>query len=293
MTAWQVELEVTAGQAGAVEAVLEAAGAEAITSAEAPGSEAVLEPSPGETRLWERLRMRALFPEGFDRVAIREAVAGALGGDPPGWDVQAIADQPWERAWLEHFQPQRFGDRLWVVPWGLEPPDPTAVNVRLDPGLAFGTGTHPSTALCLHALAAAPPVGETVIDYGCGSGLLAIAALHLGAARVVAIDNDPQALRATADNAARNGVADRLAVDGPEAALPVADRVIANILAGVLQSLAPVLTAALREDGRLTLAGILGDQAAAVRAAYTPACRFEPPVPSGDWVRLDGRRVAL
>ena len=293
MPAHQVAFEVTASRVDTLEAVLEAAGAEAITWAEAPGSAAVLEPPPGETRLWDRLRVEALFPADCNRDAIRVAVAEALGGEPPDWRTTELADQPWERAWLEHFRPQCFGGSLWVVPRGMDPPDPEAFNIRLDPGLAFGTGTHPSTALCLAALAAEPPVGETVIDYGCGSGLLAIAALRLGAARVLAVDNDPQALVASRDNAERNGVADRLEVAGPEAVLPVADRVLANILAGILQGLAPRLTGALAAGGRLTLAGLLATQAESVRAAYEPACRFAPPVASDEWVRLDGRRAPL
>lgn len=293
MPAHQVAFAVEAAQADTLEAVLEAAGAEAITWAEAPGSTAVLEPPPGETRLWDQLRVEALFPADCDCAAIRAAVAEALGAEPPDWHATEIADQPWERAWLEHFQPQCFGGSLWVVPWGMDAPEPDAVNIRLDPGLAFGTGTHPSTALCLAALAADPPLGETVIDYGCGSGLLAIAALRLGAARVLAVDNDPQALVASRDNAERNGVADRLEVADAEVVLPVADRVLANILAGILQDLAPRLTPALASGGRLTLAGLLAGQADSVRAAYEPACQFAAPVASGEWVRLDGRRAPL
>lgn len=292
--AWhQVAFELAADRAGLAEAALEASGAEAVTWGEAAGSTAVLEPPPGETRLWDRVRIEALFAADADPAVIREAVATALGALPADWQESELADQPWERAWLDHFQPQSFGAGLWVVPWGMTPPDPEAVNIRLDPGLAFGTGTHPSTALCLEALAAEPPVGETVIDYGCGSGVLAVAALLLGAERVVAVDNDPQAGTATRDNAERNGVADRLEVLEPGAPLPEADRVLANILAGVLQSLAPTLIGALRTGGRLTLAGILAEQADAVRAAYQPDCRFAPAVARDGWVRLDGERRAL
>ena len=293
MASRQVAFEVTADQAEHLDTVLEAAGAEAITWAEAAGSAAVLEPPPGETRLWDWLRVEALFPGDSDIDAVHAAVVEALGGEPSGWGTAEIADQAWERAWLEHFQPQCFGGTLWVVPGGMQPPEPEAINIRLDPGLAFGTGTHPSTALCLEALAAEPPVDETVIDYGCGSGLLAIAALRLGARRVVAVDNDPQALIATRDNARRNGVEDRLEVQEPAANLPVADRVLANILAGILQSLAPRLIAALAVDGRLTLAGLLATQTEAVRAAYQPACRFGPVARADEWVRLDGRRLAV
>ncbi len=292
--AWhQVAFELAADRAGLAEAALEATGAEAVTWGEAAGSAAVLEPPPGETRLWDRVRIEALFATDADRAAIREAVTTALGALPADWQESTLADQPWERAWLDHFQPQSFGNGLWVVPRGMTPPAPEAVNIRLDPGLAFGTGTHPSTALCLEALAAEPPVGETVIDYGCGSGVLAVAALLLGAERVVAVDNDPQACAATRENAERNGVGDRLDVGEPGLPLPASHRVLANILAGVLQSLAPTLTGALRPGGRLTLAGILAGQADAVRSAFQPACRFAPVVARDDWVRLDGERRAL
>ncbi len=289
MTAWrQVSFEIQAPRAGLAEAAFEACGAVSVTWGEAADTPAVLEPAPGQTRLWDRVRMVALFDADADPAVIRQTLTDALGALPSDWSETHLADQAWERAWLEHFKPLHCGGNLWVVPFDYDPPDPTAVNIRLDPGLAFGTGTHPTTALCLEALAAHPPVDECVIDYGCGSGLLAIAALKLGARQVVAIDNDPQALIATQENAERNGVSARLVVGDPSLSLPVADRVLANILAGVLEALAPTLTAALRPGGRLTLAGLLAEQSVSVRRAYDRVCDFGPEVPREGWVRLDG-----
>ena len=292
--AWrQVVFELPAARAGLAEAALEAVGAASVTWAEAAGAEAVLEPPPGETRLWDRVRVEALFASEVAPGPVREALAEALGGLPDDWREVEVADRAWERAWLADFGPIDFGHGLWVVPTDSEPPVADAVNLRLDPGLAFGTGTHPTTALCLEALAAQPPVGQTLIDYGCGSGLLGIAALRLGAERVIAVDNDPQARRATRDNARRNDVAAGLEVIDSEAPLPPADGILANILAGVLITLAPRLLAALRPGGRLMLAGLLDDQAAAVRAAYEPAIAFEAGALRDGWRRLDGRRQML
>lgn len=289
----QVAFVLESARAGLAEAALEAAGALSVTWAEAPGSEAVLEPAPGRTELWHRLRVIGLFPLEADPEAIREQIGTALGRLPDDWQQQELEDEQWERAWLAHFKPLHCGGNLWVLPLEADAPDPQAINLRLDPGLAFGTGTHPSTFLCLQSLAADPPRDERVIDYGCGSGLLAIAALKLGAREAIAIDHDPQARLATLENARRNGVEERIRVAGPEAALPDADRLLANILAGVLEMLAPRLIAALRPGGRITLAGVLAEQAASVRAAYTPACAFDPMVARDGWVRLDGRRSSL
>ncbi|QGM22300.1 50S ribosomal protein L11 methyltransferase [Spiribacter sp. 2438] len=292
--AWrQVAFELPAARAGLAEAALEAAGALSVTLGEPPEAEAVLEPGPGETRLWDRVQVQGLFETGTDLTAVQAAVAEALGEPPAGWQQIELADQAWERAWMADFGPMDFGHGLWVVPGDREPPAAATVKLRLDPGLAFGTGTHPTTALCLQALAARPPVGQTVIDYGCGSGVLAIAALRLGASRAVAVDNDPQALLATAENARRNGVTDRLEVMGVNDPLPRADGVIANILAGILVELAPSLRAALKPGGWIMLAGLLNHQAETVRAAYRADVDFLPETTHGDWTRLDGRRSAL
>jgi ribosomal protein L11 methyltransferase len=205
-------------------------------------------------------------------------------------------DRDWERAWLTDWKSMRFGRRLWVCPTAADlPDDPNAVVVRLDPGLAFGTGTHPTTALCLQILASLPISGRSVIDYGCGSGILGIAALKLGAVHVTAVDLDPQALLATRDNAARNGVASNIdvlvaGVPGIEASLRPAYCVMANILAGPLIELAPKLMAACEPDGHLLLSGLLKTQAYAVRAAYAAAFDKVQVIERDDWCCIYARR---
>lgn len=255
--------------------------------------EPVLEPGVGETPLWSETRLLALFDEDTNPDAVIAALREQLPA-LPNWRAERVEDQAWERAWMDDFQPQRFGARLWVCPSWCEPPDPDGVILALDPGLAFGTGTHPTTALCLEWLDGQPLAGATVVDYGCGSGILAIAALLLGAERAVAVDNDPQALIATRDNAERNGIApDRLVTCLPDA-LPagtVAEVVVANILAGPLQALAPTLTGLCAPGGRLALSGILAEQAEPVAAAYRPRFTLAEPTTRAEWVRLDGRKA--
>jgi ribosomal protein L11 methyltransferase len=287
----QAHVLTDAGHAESIEAVLEALGALSVTLGDA-ADDPVLEPAPGETPLWRSTVVTGLFEDGagIERLAAR--VAGALDGALRcAVRVEPLADQVWERAWLEHFRPMRFGSRLWVVPGGqavdLAPGD---VAVELDPGLAFGTGTHPSTALCLEWLAEQDLAGRDVVDYGCGSGILAVAALKLGARRAVAVDHDPQALLATRENAARNGVADRLVVRSDRDPLPgPAPFVVANILAGTLIGLAPQIASLVASGGRLALAGILADQADGVIAGYASRGQEAAPTPS----RHAGRRCDL
>jgi ribosomal protein L11 methyltransferase len=196
---------------------------------------------------------------------------------------------------MDQFHPMRFGRRLWIYPWNIEPPadDADAIVVRLDPGLAFGTGTHPTTALCLEWLDARDLSGTTVIDYGCGSGVLAIAALKLGAARVVGVDNDPQALAASRDNAERNGVADRLALVAPDAFSEApADVLVANILAGPLDELAPLFARCVKPGGELALSGILRGQETALLQRYAEWFEALQVEARDDWIRIAGRRCA-
>lgn len=254
------------------------------------GDQPLFEPKPGETPLWQRTRVTALFTEDADIESVHSALASAF--EVSDWASAPLEDQVWERAWLEHFHPMRFGARLWICPSGFEPPDPTAVNVCLDPGLAFGTGTHPTTALCLRWLDAQDLSGRTVIDYGCGSGILAVAALKLGAAFVHGIDIDPQALTASADNARKNGVESGLRLGYP-GDLPKnlrADLLVANILAGPLAELAGELIGHLKAGGRLALSGILGGQVEAVRRAYESHIEFTPAIFEEDWALLTGIR---
>jgi ribosomal protein L11 methyltransferase len=254
--------------------------------------EPIYEPDRGATPLWQKTRLLALFDAGADADLLAAALTNAIGELPP-FNAEILADQAWERAWMDDFKPMQFGQRLWICPSWCDAPDPDAVNLRLDPGLAFGTGTHPTTALCLEWLDAQPLAGCTVLDYGCGSGILAIAALLLGADRAIAVDNDPQALIATRDNAGRNGIApERLHLCLPEDVPALqADVTVANILAGPLQSLAPTLNALTRPGGRLALSGILGEQANAVAGAYRFAFTLFDPAVSGDWVRIDGHKM--
>jgi ribosomal protein L11 methyltransferase len=251
----------------------------------------LFEPGPGEIPLWDRTRIVGLFEAGVDEAAIRAALDQAAEGRLGDWSAVDVEDQVWERAWLEHFRPMRFGRRLWVCPSEFEPPEPDAVNVLLDPGLAFGTGTHPTTALCLEWLEGLDLADKTVLDYGCGSGILAVAALKLGALEAVGIDNDPQALTASAENARKNGVENRLRLGLPGQApeLPGgADVVVANILAGPLVALADDILAKLRPGGALALSGLLAEQADEVRRAYLSRIDFAPAVQREDWILLAG-----
>ncbi len=253
----------------------------------------LFEPAPGTTPLWSSTRITALFAAGADRSALRQQLAAQFGAEVPQRLVEeTLADQDWERVWLDQFQPMRFGERLWVCPAGQLPPvDGETVIIDLDPGLAFGTGTHPTTALCLEWLDAHAPAGRAVLDYGCGSGILAIAALKLGAQSVWAVDIDEQALWSSRENAAHNAVAARLQTGLPEQ-LPeqVFDLVLANILANPLIGLAPQLAARVRVGGELVLSGILKDQAAAVSGAYRRWFAMSEAVERDGWVRLHGVR---
>lgn len=277
------------------EEILLAHGAQAVTQVDA-ADDPVLEPAPGATPLWPRTRTVGLFDEACDLAPALTALRETLpDGAAAIITTAALEDQEWVRIWLRDWRPLRFGARLWVCPRAKldEIADDAAVVVALDPGLAFGTGTHPSTALCLEWLAGADLAGKTVLDYGCGSGLLAIAALKLGAAAATAVDIDPQALTATRENADANGVAGRLTVlAAADYRERMHDVTLANILAGPLQVLAPRLMASTAPDGALVLAGLLPAHAPDVQRAYTTAFEWGPLVEREGWVRLQGRRRA-
>jgi ribosomal protein L11 methyltransferase len=288
---YEIEFPLATLNSEAVEAALLEIGASSITFVDR-GDEPVLEPKPGEFRLWSDTLVRALFEQTSDAVVNLDHLATVLGEHVTlTARVRAVEEQVWERAWLSGWKSMRFGRRLWVCPRAAEAPqDPTAVVVRLDPGLAFGTGTHPTTALCLQILESFSLEGRTVIDYGCGSGILGIAALKLGAASVVAVDLDDQALLATRENARRNGVASSITVQGIDADLPPCFCVMANILAGPLIDLAPKLTAACEPSGRLLLSGLLKTQAYAVKAAYSSDFAMVQVVERDDWCCIYARR---
>lgn len=253
----------------------------------------VLEPAVGETPLWGQTRLTGLYPADTDMDAVLEhfpepVLAGA------NQRIEILEDKDWEREWIQHYQPMQFGSRLWVCPSWLEPPAPDAVNLLLDPGLAFGTGTHPTTSLCLTQLDGMDLAGKVIVDYGCGSGILAVAALKLGAVEALGVDNDPQALAASRDNAQRNGIADTefaLALPGAcDGAVwrTKADVVIANILAGPLMELADTLLHFLRPGGTLMLSGLLDSQAQGMIEHYAKYLKLEIAGEHEGWVCLRG-----
>ena len=291
----QVALEVAASDLERADRALEQAGAMSRTYQSDDGT-VLLEPGVAEHPLWERVRITALFPDDTDGDALYRRIRDDLGAAPQGWEATLLPDQDWERAWLDHFQPMAFGRRVWIVPTGADPELPDdAVTVHLDPGLAFGTGTHETTALCLEWLDREPIAGRNGVDYGAGSGVLAVAAARLGAASCLAIDNDPQAVRASQENAARNGVAEQVpayAVDDAQRPAYCADFLVANILARTLAELADELCGQVRVGGRLALAGILEGQQRQVMDAFGSRIAWDAPVLRGDWVLLSGTRVA-
>lgn len=264
-------------------------GASAVTFLDAQ-DDPVLEPAPGEFRLWRATRVQCLFQD-RPADAVTAALAAALGLEAAHITVSVLPERAWEREWLKHFHALRFGRRLWVCPRHETVRTPGAAVVLLDPGLAFGTGTHPSTALCLEWLDAHLAPGTRVIDYGCGSGVLALAAARLGAARVHCFDIDPQALLATADNAQMNGLAERITVHGRADELPPgADVLLANILAAPLVQLAPRLAALLTPGGVAVLAGLMRHEAADVTAAYGACFDVVPFGEREEWACLAARR---
>jgi ribosomal protein L11 methyltransferase len=251
----------------------------------------ILEPAPGEFRLWPHSRLQALFPFDTSPEEIVTGLAHVLHVDPARLTLETLADRVWEREWLRDFHPMCFGRRLWVAPHHSHVHTTGAVIVRLDPGLAFGTGTHATTAMCLAWLDEHAGDGHRVIDYGCGSGILAVAATRLGAREAYAFDIDPQALTATRDNAAANGVGARVLVVEDETRLPAgADLLLANILCGPLCELAPRFAALTRSGGRIVLAGLLTSQADEVTRAHAPWFDISPFATRDGWTALTGVR---
>lgn len=285
-----IDLDGLAAQA--VEEACFEAGALAVTFTDRR-DDAILEPAPGEFRLWPATRVSATFPADAPPIELLSFLAQTLGVPVSKLAVNAIADRAWEREWLRDFHAMRFGRRLWIAPTHEPVGAPDAIVVTLDPGLAFGTGTHPTTALCLEWLDAHLRPGARVIDYGCGSGVLAIAAAKLGAREVHAFDLDAQALTATRDNAAANAANGTLRVVAAAEALPRGvDVVVANILSGPLCELARAFGTLVRAGGSLVLAGLLDAQAAEVAAAQRPWFHMTPFGARDGWTGLAGRRTA-
>ena len=248
----------------------------------------IFEPLPGETKLWGNTDVVGLY----DAQTNTDELKAILNLEQYSYKIEQLEDKDWEREWMDNFHPMQFGQRLWICPSWRDVPDPNAVNVMLDPGLAFGTGTHPTTALCLTWLESLDLKNKLVIDYGCGSGILAIAALKLGAKRVIGIDIDPQAIQASNDNAQRNGVNDKLelylAKDIPDNLQ--ADVVVANILAGPLKELEPQINKLVKSHGELGLSGILATQSSSVCSAYQTHFDLDPVVEQDEWCRITGKK---
>jgi ribosomal protein L11 methyltransferase len=289
----QLRLKTTQQFADVIGDEMIALGALSVTLMDAK-DDPILEPGPGETPLWEEISMMLLFDSSIsteDFLASWEDNQYSLNTSNEAFEL--LEDKDWEREWMDLFEPMKFGNRLWVCPSWKAIPDESAVNVMLDPGLAFGTGTHPTTALCLTWLDGEEIEGKTVIDYGCGSGILAIAALKLGASKVYALDIDPQAIIATKENAKRNSVLDeKLVIGYPQDIENVAvDIVVANILSGPLIELSKGISGHCKIGGKIALSGILEVQAKTTREAYTPWFEMAEPVYQEDWSRLNGIKI--
>jgi len=250
----------------------------------------IYEPEIGSTPLWQATNVVALFEADSDTDSIVLQLTQLMAPSVlPQYRIEAVEDKDWVREWMDNFHPMCFGEQLWICPSWHQPPEPDAINILLDPGLAFGTGTHPTTALCLNWLDQVQVKDKIVIDYGCGSGILAIAAALLGAKKVIGVDIDPQALEATQANAERNGV--QIDTYLPEACPDItADLVIANILAGPLQTLAPTLLKLSKPKSDIILSGILDSQAKAVSDTYQTWFNMAPPTQKEEWIRLVGQR---
>ena len=302
MTWQEISVRVSRQNAPLVENLLQNEAVLALTMTD-DADDPVLEPGVGETPLWPSVCVTALFDGDTDIEPMTRMLSLVPGVDwPHQVSIRKFEDQQWERVWLDRFKPMQFGSGLWIVPGDGQAPANALHVLRLDPGLAFGTGTHPTTHLCLEWMDSHDSTrefsGQLVVDYGCGSGVLGISAAIMGAAAVKCVDNDPQALTATRDNALRNNVEDIIDTlmpeqFGPEQFKPhSADVVLANILAGPLLELAPVLTAALRPGGALVLSGILEEQAEEVKNAYAASFSDLQVTVLDGWVRLTGTKIS-
>lgn len=255
--------------------------------------QSIFEPELGTTPIWSLTRVVGLFDAETDTQAVLTGLGDLITDIAADqYKIEALEDKDWVRAWMDQFKPMRFGERLWIVPSWHTPPEPDAVNLKLDPGMAFGTGTHPTTSLCLTWLDQHPPTGLKVIDYGCGSGILALAAQKLGAASVKGTDIDPQAIQASQQNAERNSAVIDFALVAEFISEPV-DLLIANILAGPLQTLAPEFTRLLKPHGTLVLSGLLTTQAEELIAFYRQqGYEFLHQQDLDDWSRLSFQKLA-
>lgn len=285
----QAHLTTSKDQALLIELLFESLDALSTTLEDAE-DEPLLEPKPGEAPLWKVTRVTGLFAGDIDTDDLRNRINHTLSSDiTPTLTLEVLADREWERAWLENFHAMSFGQRLWICPAGEQAGQEEAIVVQLDPGLAFGTGTHPTTGLCLKWLDRTPLEDLELIDFGCGSGILAVAALKLGAERVYATDHDPQAMQASEANALKNRVSDRLQLCNNSQLIPhPVDIVLANILAGTLIELEQLLASLTRQGGKIVLSGILSEQTDRVSNCYTEHFDMAPPIQQEEWVLLEG-----
>ena len=295
MSWWQITLSAANNNLADIEKLLFELGSVSVTLQDAKSATRetpLFEPAPGETPLWNHTQLTGLFPDTLNPTAVCAEISTKLDYDIAHISFKKLEDQNWTRAWLKYFRPLCFAQRLWVIPDGYSTPDPSAVNLYLDPGMAFGTGTHATTALCLEWLASHNINNYTVVDYGCGSGILGIAAAALGANHVYCTDIDAQALEASKENAKKNGVNDHLSINFPEnlSLNGMADLLIANILAMPLLTLEPVFAKILKSDSILLLSGIMGDQVGMVKQVYTPNFYGISTSLNSDWAMLAYRR---
>lgn len=283
----QLRINTTNELAEQISEQLEESGAVSVTFQDTYDNP-VFEPLPGEKKLWGNTDVVGLYDAQIDI----DELKAILNLNQYSYKIEQLEDKDWEREWMDNFHPMQFGKRLWICPSWRDIPDPNAVNVMLDPGLAFGTGTHPTTALCLTWLDSLDLNNKIVIDYGCGSGILAIAALKLGAKRVIGVDIDPQAIQASRDNAERNNVSEKielyLAKDLPNNLQ--ADVVVANILAGPLKELEPQINNLVKTNGKLGLSGILATQSQSVYEAYQTHFELDPIIEQEEWCRITGKK---
>ncbi|MEP7705944.1 50S ribosomal protein L11 methyltransferase [Paraglaciecola sp. 25GB23A] len=285
----QLKISSPAKYAEQIGDILSANGSQAVSFFDAKDTP-MYEPKPGEVMLWPDTEVVGLYDANYDMAAlILRLEKSRVLGKGFAHKIEQLEDKDWEREWMLNFHPMQFGQRLWICPSWRDVPDPTAVNVMLDPGLAFGTGTHPTTSLCLTWLDGLDLQDSTVVDFGCGSGILGIAALKLGAKRVVGIDIDPQAILASQDNANRNHVGEQielyLPADQPNLQ---ADVVLANILAAPIRELRAVISGYCKPGGKLVLSGILDNQAQEINDLYSHEFDMEPIAIQGDWARVSG-----
>lgn len=288
----QIAINTTKANAEKAEDCLFSAGAQTITLTDA-ADQPILEPGVNEVPLWNAVIVTGLFNDDDNQQTLLDLISVCLAGIDYSCQAEILQEQNWTRAWMDHYHAMQFGERLWVCPLHLEPPEADAINLRLDPGLAFGTGTHPTTSLCLRWLDQNINTQENVLDYGCGSGILAIAACMLGAQHADGVDIDPQALLATHSNAEVNSVDEKIDSWLPEDYQKQHgdtryDIVVANILSGPLAELAPMLADHTKTGGHIVLSGILREQAITVLEAYNDFFTMDDPVYEEDWTLLHG-----